>query len=88
MPRFTLIWTDNSITTGETYKELEEAIRASQWSTFKTRLGFRRAIVRRARVWSDVHVSVLGTSRQFIGALARTDSFMIIDDQGEAHVTE
>jgi hypothetical protein len=90
--RLTLIWANNSITTGETWAELEEAIRAEQWSTYKTRLGFRRALVRRAKVWSSVHVSVLGSSRRFINALARTEAFQVFDalavaehNEGEDH---
>jgi hypothetical protein len=47
-----LIFPDGTIVTGATYQELEEALRASQWRTYKTRREFRRALRHRAAVWS------------------------------------
>jgi hypothetical protein len=47
-----LIWPDGSIVSGATFAEVEEALRASQWHTFKTRREFRREMRRRAELWS------------------------------------
>jgi hypothetical protein len=47
-----LIWPDGTIVSGETFEELEEALRASQWHAYKTRREFRREFRRRAVLWS------------------------------------
>lgn len=47
-----LIWPDGSIVSGATFAELEDALRASQWHTYKTRREFRRELRRRAELWS------------------------------------
>jgi hypothetical protein len=46
--RINLIWPDGSIVSGATFAEVEEALRATQWHTFKTRREFRREM--RARI--------------------------------------
>lgn len=48
MKRLNLIWPDGSIVSGASFAELEEALRATQWHTFKTRRQFRREMRRRA----------------------------------------
>lgn len=47
-----LIWPDGTIVTGRTFAELEDALRASQWTAYKTRREFRQELRRRAAVWS------------------------------------
>lgn len=46
-----LVWPDGSIVSGETYREVEDALRASQWHTYRTRRAFRAEMRRRARLW-------------------------------------
>lgn len=47
-----LIWPDGTIVTGRTFAELEDALRASQWHTYKTRREFRQELRKRAAIWS------------------------------------
>lgn len=82
----TLLWPDGAITTGATYREVEDAIRAEQWSPYGTRFTFRRAMAKRAGIWSATRVGVLGSSRRFINSLADAEMFMIVeagDEPGE-----
>lgn len=78
-PRLTLIWPDGSVTTAENWGDLERAIRAHEWRLYSTRMAFRRALVRRVRVWSGKKVGRRGPSKRFIQALADAEMFMLID---------
>lgn len=74
-----LIWPDGGITTGATWREVEDAVRAAQWRPFKTRREFRREMRRRALEWSG-EMPVSGppwTSKAFIQSLADRGLFMI-----------
>lgn len=70
-----LIWPDGSITTGDTWREVEDALRSSQWCTYATRRAFRRAMKHRAEVWSGNGNAIPTrrgtTSAQFIAGLVQ-----------------
>lgn len=52
MKQVNLIWPDGSIITAKSFAELEEALRATQWHSFKNRRQFRREMRSRAQLWS------------------------------------
>jgi hypothetical protein len=82
MKRISLIWPDGSIVTGSSYAEVEEALRASQWNTYRTRREFRREMRRRAVLWTGRDVSkpiAWQTSKGFIMTLV--DSGMCMLDE-------
>lgn len=72
-----LIWPDGSITRGESYREAEDALRATQWREFRTRREFRADMRHRALVWSGVRLPRRRTSRGFIRSLADAGLCMI-----------
>jgi hypothetical protein len=74
-----LIFPDGSIVSGATYREVEDALRASQWHTFGSRRSFRREMRRRAVLWSGRVSKPLPyqTSKQFIYSLAHSGMLMI-----------
>jgi hypothetical protein len=47
-----LIFPDGTLVSGRTYLELEDALRASQWTPYKSRREFRQEMRRRAEIWS------------------------------------
>lgn len=75
-----LIFPDGSIVSGKTYAELEEALRASQWHTFKTRREFRREMRARAAVWDGARYRkpiIYQTPRAFIYHLVDSGMCML-----------
>lgn len=68
-------WPDGSTNQG-TPKEILEQVRAVQWSAH-TPLGFRLQLAKRARAWSNQHVSVFGSARVFIQRLAKAGMLKI-----------
>ena len=76
----TLIWTDGTMTTGKSWRELEDAVRASQWQPFKSRKEFRREMRRRAALWSGDYPPATRSSKAFIQSLADAGLFMIVTD--------
>ena len=83
-PRITLVWPDGTITTGETYREVEDAVRAAQWVTYPTRHAFRQDMRRRAAVWSGFNAPRLSyTPKDFINTLAAAGMFLVATEQGE-----
>lgn len=75
-----LIFPDGSIVSGASFREVEDALRATQWHSFATRRAFRREMRRRARLWSDARFSKpipYQTSKQFIYSLANSGMLMV-----------
>lgn len=79
MRRLNLIWPDGTIVTGRTFAELEEALRASQWTPYKTRREFRREMRRRAGVWTGRRPKpvVYQTPKAFIYQLVNSGMCML-----------
>lgn len=77
----TLIWTDGSITTGKSYRDLETAMRAEQWRTYRSRWHFRTAMRQRAATWSGQQPRMGYTHRSFIESLAEAGLFMITTNE-------
>lgn len=80
--RLNLIWPDGSIVTADTFEELEEALRATQWHTFKSRREFRREFRKRAEVWSGRRVSkpiLYQTPKAFIYQLVNSGMCILED---------
>lgn len=80
-----VIWTDGSRTTGDTWEEVEEAIRASQWVPYKSRRAFRQDMRHRAKVWGGTAPPALGrvTSEKFLRALEAAGLCRIVTTEGE-----
>jgi hypothetical protein len=76
-----LIWPDGSIVTGATFRELEDALRASQWHTFETRREFRHELRRRAAIYSGKPMEKVRrqSSKQFIFSLVHSGVCMLED---------
>lgn len=75
-----LIWPDGSIVTGRSFAEVEEALRASQWTTYPSRRAFRREMRRRAELWTGRRVSkpiAWQTPKGFIYTLVNSGMCMI-----------
>jgi hypothetical protein len=47
-----LIFPDGTIVTGASFKELEDALRASQWQEYDSRREFRTEMRHRAELWT------------------------------------
>jgi hypothetical protein len=79
MKRINLIFPDGSIVSGASFAELEEALRATQWHTFKTRRDFRREMRRRASLWTGRPVKpvIYQTPKAFIYHLVNSGLCMI-----------
>lgn len=80
--RLNLVWPDGSIVSGNTFEDLENALRASQWHTFKSRREFRREMRQRAEVWSGRRVRkplVHQTPKAFIYQLVNSGMCILED---------
>jgi len=75
----TILWPDGEITTAPNWKELEQNIRACQWTTYPTREGFRKEMRRRAHLWSGEYPVLSHTPKEFINSLAATGMFLLIE---------
>jgi hypothetical protein len=82
-----LIFPDGSIVSGATFAEVEEALRATQWHTFKSRREFRREMRRRAALWSGRAPKPLlyQTPKAFIYQLVHSGMCML--EEGEPRTT-
>jgi hypothetical protein len=69
----TCIWYDGTVSTGETWTDLEAAMRAAQARVFPDRKDFRTLLAHRAKVWSTSGKAIPtgGTSREFLARLER-----------------
>jgi len=74
-----LLWPDGTVSSGKTYREVEEYMRHSQWRGFKTRWEFRHEMQKRAMAWSGRKVSVTGSPERFIRRLASVGMFLLVD---------
>jgi hypothetical protein len=86
VPRIELIWPDGSITTGDTFAEVEAAVRASQWHTYERRRDFRRELRRRAEVYTGQRVPPRPpfTAKAFLESLAAVDFFVLHVNQEQS----
>jgi hypothetical protein len=79
--RITLLWPDGAITTGTSWSEVEDAVRAEQPSPYKTRREFRAEMRKRAALWSGSYpVAAIGTSRRFLLGLAKEGMFSVFTE--------
>lgn len=86
----TLIWTDGTIVTGSSFRELEDTLRATQWSTYKTRREFRREMRRRAAIWSGRPKTKpvgIQSSQDFILSLVHAGMCTLVEDDGTTTTT-
>jgi hypothetical protein len=74
-----LIWPDGTLTSGRTYREVEDRLRADQWTQLSRR-AFREEMRRRAEVWSGSRLPSRRTSRGFIRSLADAGLCLIIEE--------
>lgn len=80
--RLNLMFPDGSLVTGATFAELEEALRASQWESFKSRREFRREMRRRSLLWSGRTFAkpvLYQTPKAFIYQLVNSGMCMLDD---------
>ena len=86
----TLIWENGSLTTGDTWEEVEKKVRSSQWGRYDTRAEFRQDMRKRAHVWSGQKIAaheVKGnvSSEAFLKRLAEAGLFLIAMDDFEGN---
>lgn len=75
-----LIFPDGEVVTGTTFRETENALRASQWNSYPSRRAFRREMRRRAILWSGKRTVMffpVRTSKLFLRSLAKVGMFRI-----------
>lgn len=72
-----LIFADGSLVEGESFREAEEKLRASQWRRYRSRRSFRAAMRRRAGLWSGVEVGRSRRSEDFLRSLAGAGLFVL-----------
>lgn len=68
-----LLFPDGTLVRGSTWREVEDQLRAQQWTVFASRRKFRREFARRAILWGGpkAKVPTVGPSKRFIKALAK-----------------
>ena len=76
----TVLWPDSQTTTGKSYRELEENIRANQWITYESREDFRKAITNRCELWTGVVPPYAKSSKDFIQGLAASGFFLLAEE--------
>ena len=74
-----LIWPNGGFTTGETFEEVEIAVRMAQWRTYETVDEFRTEMRARAFVWSGDKIPEKTTSEGLIRALYRAHMFLMFE---------
>jgi hypothetical protein len=80
----TITWFDGGTNSGETWSELEAAVRAAQWSEYKSNDDFRLDMRHRCKVWSGVRPSLArATSETFLRALETAGLCRIDTDDDE-----
>lgn len=74
-----LMFPDGETVHGETYREVEDAWRASAWNTYPSRRAFRRAMRVRAQLWGGpkLRFRLSPTSKSFLHSLADVGLFRI-----------
>ena len=78
--RITVMWDDGEMTTGDTWREVEDNIRASQWHTFASREDFRTEMRYRCYSWSGEFPNAANSSKEFINSLAELGMFLVVVD--------
>lgn len=81
MKKLNLIFPDGSIVSGNSFADLEESLRASQWHAFKSRRAFRQEMRRRAALWSGRRPKPIQfqSSKAFIYHLVHSGMCMLED---------
>lgn len=74
-----VIFADGTIFTAETWRDLEQAVRADEWNP-KPKLKFRLEIGRRAYNWSGKVVDLEAGSRRLFQQLERAGMLRIVSD--------
>lgn len=74
-----LIWPDGKLTSGKTFEEVEEALRAEQWHSYETQEAFREDMRKRAYAWCGHEPTHGHTAQEFIEALAGCDLFVMLE---------
>lgn len=74
-----VLWPDGGVAQGETWRELEEAMRAAEWHAFPNRHAYRVELRARAKAWSGEPCRATGTSRQFLLGLAKCGLFQVFE---------
>ena len=76
-------WLDGAVMAAPDWETLLAAVRRQQVRTWRTERGFRKALARRALVWSGTEIDHRGTARQFCHELQRAQFFGILEDVEE-----
>jgi hypothetical protein len=83
--KYTVLWPNGEVVTGASYEELEDAVRATQWSTYDSREEFRNEMLTRAKVWSGKVVLNVKTSEELILGLRDVNMFMLFTEDAGVH---
>ena len=78
--RITVMWDNGEMTTGATWREVEDNMRAAQWQTFPTREDFRTEMRHRAYQWGGEFPAFSTSSKEFINSLADLGMFLVVVD--------
>ena len=90
MKDITLVWEHQGITSGSSWREVENAVRAEQLFPYATRREFRDDMRHRAKVWTGVKPKRISrslpkeeSSRLFLRSLADAGLFAIFTNDDE-----
>jgi hypothetical protein len=78
-----LIWPNGEMSSGRTWVDAEDAVRASQWTSYASQEDFRDEMRKRATVWCGTIVPYTDESEAFLRSLGDVNMFMIVDDTEE-----
>lgn len=81
-------WPDGEFTTGESWREILEALRQDPWSKILGRRGFRLEMATRAYRWAgrivSLRTALFGNDEAFGRALARAGLYTIMREDGRS----
>lgn len=82
-----LLFADGSFVSGKSFREVEDSLRASQWTTYKSRAAFREDMRKRAKVWNGADVlepAGRESSAHFIQSLGEAGLYLIVREESES----
>ena len=78
-----LLWPNGEITSGETFDDVEIAVRLAQWTTYESRQEFRDELAARALTWSGGIINTRSTAEKFIRALHGAEMCFLLESDSE-----
>jgi len=81
-PEPAIRWSNGVVDMAPTWEQLEAKVRETQWWSYEPD-EFRRAMAKRALVWSGTEIDVTGSSEEFFAQLRRAYLIEYVTDEKE-----